>query len=379
MRNISELKYKTTAPGWWVRFKIGKVIQMPFYDSRYGGHNKALAIAKRFRDAVERELEPERYRRIPRTGQITTRNKSGIVGVQRIDRKHKRGKWNCRTLSWEAHWPTIDGKRGYAKFPIRTHGENEAKRLAINARLQGIHELNAHVFSTFHPPKDNLKLWRYMDFTKFVAMLENNGLFFTRATQMDDAFEGGYSRGNDELRDLVYKAMGPFQVDRHSIEKRRSNVALNCWHANEHESAAMWKLYSSANESICIQTTFGALRRCLPLGVEIGRVQYIDYETEWVPERHPMLPFLYKRKSFEHEQEFRAIRDLEDKGSTGNFTNKPSDGGLWVDCSPTDLIQAIYVAPNVKRWFRELVVQLVQRYGLNMPVKESSLALKPMY
>ena len=27
-------------------------------------------------------------------------------------------------------------------------------------------------------------------------------------------------------------------------------VAVNCWHLNEHESAAMWKVYLKSNEEL---------------------------------------------------------------------------------------------------------------------------------
>ena len=43
------------------------------------------------------------------------------------------------------------------------------------------------VFTT--PANPGIKIWRYMDFTKFVSMLENGGLFFARADQLEDEFE----------------------------------------------------------------------------------------------------------------------------------------------------------------------------------------------
>lgn len=379
LRNISELKYSTSGSGWWVRFHLGKSMQMPFYDSRYGGHDKALAMAKRFRDAIERELEPGRHKAGIQVGQLTRRNKTGVVGVSRVDRHYMKDGHQCRSLEWIADLLLMDGKRRTQKFSIRRFGEEKAKQLAIEARLQAEHEFNIRHFTTFRPPPEHLRMWRYMDFTKFVSMLENQGLFFARATEMDDAFEGGYSRGNEELRDLVYKALGPFKHDKKSIEKRRRDTVLSCWHGSDHESAAMWKLYSSANESICVQTTFGRLRSQLPLSIEIGRVQYIDYETEWVPERLPKLPFLYKRKSFEHEHEFRAVQNLNDVAGEGNLSIKRSENGLWVNCELASLIENIYVAPNVSRWFYELVKQVVARYEFQFPVRLSSLEAKPNY
>ena len=36
--------------------------------------------------------------------------------------------------------------------------------------------------------------------------------------------------------------------------------AINCWHMNDHESAAMWKLYLKSNEGIAVQSTYETLR-----------------------------------------------------------------------------------------------------------------------
>jgi len=36
--------------------------------------------------------------------------------------------------------------------------------------------------------------------------------------------------------------------------------AINCWHMNDHESAAMWKLYLKSDEGIAIQSTYRKLK-----------------------------------------------------------------------------------------------------------------------
>lgn len=38
------------------------------------------------------------------------------------------------------------------------------------------------------------KVWRYMDFTKFVSLLDKRELWFTRADELNDPFEGTLSR-----------------------------------------------------------------------------------------------------------------------------------------------------------------------------------------
>lgn len=386
-RNITELKesYRGRSPGWCVRFRVqGEInVQVNFSNSKYGGLKLAHSAAQRFRDAVEREIEFLLLKPGGTFEKRTKRNKTGFVGVSRVDRKYIDNRYGskCHVLFWEASWPDKDheGRHQKQKFSIKKLGEEKARQSAIEAREKGLREYIEQFSQTFRPPKPSTKFWRYMDFTKFVSMLEKDKLFFAFASKMRDSFEGGYSRGNQELRERVYKALGPYEITAEETKRRRENTALSCWHANEHESAAMWQLYSSANESICIQTTFMQLRNCMPKGVDIGEVQYIDYETEWVPERHPVLPFLYKRISFEHEREYRAVCDVSQKNVRTSSDFEITDSGVWVDARPVEVIQRIIVAPHVRPWFRELVDQVVARYELGISVEPSALEIRPTH
>ena len=46
------------------------------------------------------------------------------------------------------------------------------------------------------PDSNDIKLWRYMDFTKFMGMLCSKGLYFCRADCFEDPFEGTFSKAN---------------------------------------------------------------------------------------------------------------------------------------------------------------------------------------
>lgn len=186
-----------------------------------------------------------------------------------------------------------------------------------------------------------MKIWRYMDFAKFVSMLENGGLFFSRADLLGDPFEGSNSRANLNLRpEVAYKEAPPEFIEivkksrldlSHFLKWQRQWTLINCWHMNEYESAAMWKLYSSGDGTICIQSAEETLRRLLNQKAEVATVQYIDYETEWIPEGNVITPFLRKRKSFEHERELRAI--IWDpplaKGVGSTIWSQPRMAGLF--------------------------------------------------
>jgi hypothetical protein len=50
------------------------------------------------------------------------------------------------------------------------------------------------------PTDENTRIWRYLDFTKFVSLLDRQALFFTRVDKLGDAFEGSSSKADILLR-----------------------------------------------------------------------------------------------------------------------------------------------------------------------------------
>ncbi len=85
------------------------------------------------------------------------------------------------------------------------------------------------------------------------------------------------------MRPVFYKHLKPKIDIGTKIKKLRFWVAVSCWHMSEHESAAMWNLYSKSEEAICIQSTYSELRNTFGVDVEIGTVQYVDYDNDWIP------------------------------------------------------------------------------------------------
>ena len=46
------------------------------------------------------------------------------------------------------------------------------------------------------PESEDVRVWRYMDFTKFVSFIDSRRLYFTRADKFDDPFEGSWPKIN---------------------------------------------------------------------------------------------------------------------------------------------------------------------------------------
>ena len=238
------------------------------------------------------------------------------------------------------------------------------------------------------PDDPNIKVWRYLDFTKYVSLLETRSLYFSRSDRLGDPFEGSISRANPRLRPLVYKDSPIPSTEFERMAKRykwnRQWVFLNCWHINEHESAAMWKLYAKSNEAVALQSTFSRLHSCLPKKVYLGVVQYIDYDKDWMAEGNLFYPFVHKQKSFEHEREVRAVINTSSFNKDGVEVPIPEgmkndELGREVRVELETLIENIYVAPTAPDWFGELVERVSRKYGLEKPVIRSVLDQKPVY
>lgn len=244
------------------------------------------------------------------------------------------------------------------------------------------------------PENENIPVWRYMDFTKFVSLLENQGLYFARADKLGDPFEGSFSRGNESLRTQIYKNHNNkvplekcFNEMRKLVHWTRQWTMINCWHMNESESAGMWKLYAKTNEAISIQTTFCKLKGVISERCYIGVVNYIDYTSEWMPEGNTFYPFVHKRKSFAHEKEVRCIfQNLPTQGEDFDRSKEQTQYGEWEKIDLSKLIENIYVAPTAPEWFYQLTKEVTHRYFTsdypksNQPnVKKSSLDDEPFF
>jgi len=240
------------------------------------------------------------------------------------------------------------------------------------------------------PENENAKIWRYMDFTKFVSLLDRSALFFTRADKLGDPFEGSYSRANIELRPIVYRDKEKSEVPQGMLttlskvfQATPKFTFINSWHLNEYESAAMWRLYLKSNEGIAIQSSFSRLKGCLKdeeHDIYIGKVKYIDFDKDWMPEGNTFYPFVHKRKSFEHEQELRAvIQEMSPKGGRIDLSKPLFDDGIYVAVDLNLLIERIYLAPTCPAWLFELTKSVTKKYGLDKEVVQSGLDDVPVY
>ena len=230
-----------------------------------------------------------------------------------------------------------------------------------------------------------------MDLPKFLWMLQHSALFFSRADILEDQFEGRLPHGSERFEEATYKesyeqferqkqAPKNLGFDEHRRWMRewvRQWTYLNCWHASNCESAAMWTIYGISGQSLAIETTVEQLASFLPPLTHLGLVKYIDFQKYQLPENNFVLPFLFKRESFSYESEVRAIT-LQLPQLSGHpsqidtkQTNVISGKEVFVDLNK--LICNIYVGPKTKNWYFEAVQKLADKYGLQKTVLRSPL------
>lgn len=269
----------------------------------------------------------------------------------------------------------------------------------------------------FSPPANpNSKLWRYMDLAKFLSLLEDQALFFASAASMSDKFEG--SRSTLTLASNAALGKGSAALDMRIsgpyFKLQRSYTFLSCWHASQHESAAMWALYQRDGYGVAVQSTFTRLIESFKteMPVYAGIVHYVDFEKTIIPDNNAFAPYVYKRLSFEHEHEVRAIIADPETGwkawQQANISFNPTisvqpgqdidaelknleeaykkldpelapQPGMIVPVDLNRLVEAVYIAPEAAGWFAGLVEKLLHRYGCEWPMFHSDLNKDPIF
>lgn len=221
-------------------------------------------------------------------------------------------------------------------------------------------------------PEDTV-IWRYMNFTKFVLLLEKHELFFCRPASFQDPWEShpppcGFNR----KKRICEESLGGYleedqQDDRRHLMAYRYGHFVNCWHMGIHESDAMWKLYGLAPEGVAIKSTFGD---CVKnMDVQGAAVRYYDPNDEaFVIEESKF--FLYKRDSFDWEKEVRFwdmdLKTLDQIQENPDFDPSGLSTGEYQHIENfQEMIHKVVVAPGAAPWFFDLVKAVCVRRQYN--------------
>ena len=242
-------------------------------------------------------------------------------------------------------------------------------------------------------PTDKSQTWRYMNFVSFVSLLQTRQLFFSSPGRLDDPFEGFvppaiaalYTETEPQRQQVggstkLWKAAMAIRDQRERLGASTARYFVNCWHMNEFESAAMWKLYGR-DTGIAIRSTKARLMQGFDVegsNVSIAPVTYFDYNVgdlsgipipeSGLPEQFRLMvtpELCFERKSFEHERELRVLT-----WETDPETNR---AGKYVPVDLDALIEKVYVSPLSPDWVAEVVSREMSHYGVVQEVVHSKL------
>lgn len=226
-------------------------------------------------------------------------------------------------------------------------------------------------------------IWRYLDFTRLIALLEDKALYFSSVANLGEPFEGSlptldYENQVDAVFDDAADSGVPIGYWVDEWNKLRPDPRLgtfvNCWHINLNESAAMWRIYTSQNRGVAIVSSTARLRHALPAEVTVDAVRYLDWFQDTAQPRfatpNPLETAFVKRSEYSYEQELRAV--CLDKSLAGQ-------PGTKIAVHLDNLICKAIVAPGTEAWVCFLLEKIFARYGCTFPVERSSLDLAPSY
>lgn len=223
-------------------------------------------------------------------------------------------------------------------------------------------------YSVCDEPDDTSKIWRYLDFSKFMSLIDSGELFFVRSENLQDRFEGFWSKTNLALDSW--------------LKKYKSETYLSCWNLSEHESAILWDVYPKTMYGVAIQSNFGNFKQSfndiLERDVCSGKVKYTDFVLDTIPD-NSLEPFLRKRKYFECDSELRVIiqkTNLNDPEIDPVIT--VVENGIYVPVFLDKLIEEIIISPSAPDFFCSLVQSIVAKYGLEKKVRKSVLSDVPV-
>jgi hypothetical protein len=234
----------------------------------------------------------------------------------------------------------------------------------------------------------NITVWRYFTLIKFIDFARGN-LYFTRGDKFEDKFEGRLplytvkqfeeyfdinpeSSTNQAFPDVLDVAHTFMQSIRDGEMMNRQMIAISCWHMNEYESAAMWKLYTQNNYGIAVKSNIDLLKNIdIPkeYNFVINDVEYIDHYKHEDPEgwKYIFKPSMLKRKEFEHEKEIRLF--LHKHNYKSDMSALPEEG-IKVKIKPEEVIEEVIASPYLQKWEFDVLKDIISKYGLEL--KEST-------
>lgn len=221
-------------------------------------------------------------------------------------------------------------------------------------------------------------VFRYMDFPKYVWMIQNKMLYFPSLEQLasSDPWEGCHSKLN--FQDLlIYEIPLPGgdnmkwtrpELSKGALEARK-NLFANCWHMNDSESDAQWRIYGGNANSLAIVSSGERLSKAIVDEREVygTQIRYYNPSKETTPVGNIFFPATCKRSAFSHECECRLIywKTVQDDSIECK--------GVSIEVNLEILIEQVVISPRAEKWFVKTVEDFTTKMGFSFCVSQSDL------
>jgi hypothetical protein len=122
--------------------------------------------------------------------------------------------------------------------------------------------------------RSNTKVWRYLDFSRFVSLIENKAIHFSHVSAFEDMYDGIFNCLNkDDHYDIKtngkivrIEAPPPGSRNAENSDRFREFITLyhqvilratgvSCWRIDDHESHGMWRIFVKSDEGLAIEST----------------------------------------------------------------------------------------------------------------------------
>lgn len=235
-------------------------------------------------------------------------------------------------------------------------------------------------------------LWRYLSLEKFQWLLQDGGLFFSKASCFDDAEEGAFSLENYKCLAEMHGYNFPSGIDLviqevQQIDKERTYVS--CWYRGERTSDFMWDSY--AKNGVAIKTTWFKIYEAIPQELKevIGSIDCSYRYKQSVSELSN--PYRYKDVNYTEEKECRfifssvalavktnikiddlpmlCIGDQLIDAQIGSHLVQRKGNGAVIKMDLSQIIDAIYLPVNASASFETEVNALIHKNNYSFRVR----------
>ena len=229
--------------------------------------------------------------------------------------------------------------------------------------------------STMRPSNDTI-IWRYMGLDKFLDLLLNDSITFTRASIASDKNEIKWIIKNLEETD-EYKLHSEGALKH--IEILRDTSFISCWAMKERDTRALWGTYlDHSKQGVAIKTTVGKLLDSVEWDDFGFSYQIVDYRNEFVFEELQSLSIAINTKNTAYldESEVRFHVFLNDKQLPDlpqfeepkriierQLTKRFHDGKtLKFKINLDSLVCSLMISPYCSNWHKKNIRKLIEDY-----------------